>query len=216
MSFIQNVEISWQDFKTLKAGSLSTNTVYYLKNDLQYVPFLVYSVGTPGSPESVYYVNVNRDPSSSGPNAVLSSGAKAHVTIQDITYTANLFGTSGNSISVQYTNDAVTTGQEYVTVSGNAITVHIVSGQSTAQQVLSAVVGWSAYNGLINRSQAAAELLGAVVSGNSGTPQTTQGPTSLASGAAVLTVLADWTNNYLSGATLISSFANAIAEELAA
>jgi hypothetical protein len=216
MSFIQNVEVDWTNFKVLKAGHLSTNIIYYLLTDLQYVAFMVYSVGTPGSPESVYFVNINRDPSSSGPYAALSSGVKAHVTIQDITYTANLYGTAGNSITVQYTNDATSVGQEYVTVSGTAITVHIVSGSSTAQQVLTAVAGWNAYNGQINKSQASAELLSAVISGASGNAQTTQGPTSLASGTAATTVLADWTANYLGSATLATSFANAIADELAA
>lgn len=216
MSFIQNVELSWTDWKTLQAGVRSTDTVYYLQNDLQYVPFIVQADNSQNDPEYIYYTNVNRDPSSvSGPYAALSSGAKASKVIQDITYAANAYGTGGNSITIQYTNDASAVGEEYVTVSGNAIVVHIVSGSSTAQQVLSAVVNWSAYNGLINHSQVAAQLISAIVTGSNGTAQTTQGPTALTGGVNTVTVLSDWETNYKSTATLASSFMNAVAEEIA-
>lgn len=218
MAYIQDIEISWSDFKNLKAGSLASNAIYYLKNDLQYVAFMVYSQGTPGDPVSIYFVNINRDPSSvSGPYAALASGAKANKVIQDITYTANVYGTGGNSISVQYTNTAPAIGQESVTVLGNSITVSIVSGVSTAQQVQVAVNGWSAYSGLSQyNSAASSELISAVVTGNPGNPQTTQGPTDLMNGVNPVTVLADWTTNYLGTSTYATSFANATAEELAA
>lgn len=216
MSFIQNLELSWTDWKTLQAGIRHTDTVFYLQNDLQYVPFLVQSDNSSNDPEYIFYVNVNRDPSSvKGPYAALASGVKASITIQDIKYTANDYGTSGNSITITYVNDAVAIGQEYVTVLGTAITVHIVSGASTAQQVLSAVEAWSAYNGLINKSQASAELVSAVITGSTGNPQTTQGPTSLAGGTAAVTVLSDWETNFKGTATLVGSFMDAVAEDIA-
>jgi hypothetical protein len=217
MAYIQDIEVSWSDFKNLKAGSLTGNPVYYLKNDLQYVPFLVYSQGTPGDPVSIYFSNINRDPSSvSGPYAALSAGVKASAHIQDIVYTATSYGVS--SITVSYVSDASAVGQEYVTVSGNNITVHIVSGSSTAQQVQAAVNGWNAYTGLSQYNSAASSyLVSAVIdAGQEGIPQTTQGPTSLTGGVATVTVLADWTTNYLGTATLATSFANATATELAA
>lgn len=210
MAYYQNVELDWTTWKAVETKLGGTD--YYLQNDLQYVPFVVDVTNT-----FVYYTNVNRDPSASGPHAALAAGAKASAVIQDITFTANAFGTGGNSITIQYTNDATAQGQEYVTVVGNAITVHIVSGVSTAFQVLTAAVNWNAYSGLpINKSAAAAALVSAVVSGNSGHPQTTQGPTSLTGGIATETVLADWTNNYLGSATLVASFANGIGEDVSA
>lgn len=208
MAFIQNIELSYGVWKTLETSpAYSGDTVYYLKTDLQYNPFFVDSLNY-----FVFYTNINRDPSAS---SQLLSGAQAHVTIQDITYTANAVGTAGNSITVTYVNDAPAVGQESVTVVGNAITVHIVSGVSTAQQVVTAVTAWSAYNGLINKSQASAELLSAVVSGSTGKGQTTQGPTSLASGAAPVTVLSDFTSTYLGTATLVGSFMDGFADDLA-
>lgn len=215
MSFIQNVELSWTDWKTLQAGVRSANTVYYLQNDLQYVPFIVQADNSSNDPEYIFYTGVNRDPSASGPHAALSAGAYATVVIQDITYTANLIGTAGNSITVQYVSDATAAGQEFVTVASTAITVHIVTGVSTAQQVLTAVVNWNAYNGLINRSQAAAELVSAIVSGANGHPQVTQAVTPLAGGIASLTVLADWQTNFQSSATLVGCFMDAVAQEIA-
>jgi len=209
MAYYQNIELDWTTWKAVEVKL--AGTTYYLKNDLQYVPFVIDETNT-----ILYYTNVNRDPSASGPYATLASGAKAHAVIQDITYTANLLGTTGNSISIQYTNDAIAVGQEFVTVVGNAITVHIVSGHSTAQQVLTAAIAWSAYNGLINHSQAAAQLVSAIVSGASGHAQTTQGPTSLSGGVASETVLADWTTNFLGSSTVVASFANGIGEDVSA
>jgi hypothetical protein len=215
MAYLQEYEIDWNTFKSVHAAMPSA-TLYYLQNDLQYVPFVIAEGTSPIVGQALYYVNVNRDPSSvSGPYAALASGAKASAIIQDITYTANAYGTGGNSITVQYTNDATAVGKEFVTIAGNAITVHIVSGKSTAQQVVTAVVGWSAYSGLSKYNSAASTaLVSAVVTGSSGNPQTTQGPTSLTGGVAPVTVLSDWTNNYLSGATKVASFSNGVALEI--
>jgi hypothetical protein len=215
MSYLQEIDVDWATFKSVHA-SLSSATLYYLQNDLQYTPFIVEEGTSPIVAQSLYYCVVNRDPSQvNGPYANLASGAKASAVIQDITFTANAFGTGGDSISIQYVNTAPAAGQESVTVSGNAIVVSIVSGVSTAQQVVTAVMGWSAYSGLSQyNSAASAALVSAVVTGSTGNPQTTQGPTSLSGGAAPVTVLSDWESNYKSEATLVTSFSNGVALEL--
>jgi len=217
MAYLQSIEIDWNTFKTLKAGSGLHATLYYLQNDLQYVPFIIApNADTIPDGESIYFANVNRDPSSvSGPYAALTSGAKDSLHLQDITYTANAYGTSG--ITVAYVSDATVVGQEYVTVVGTAITVHIVSGQSTAQQVQAAVNGWNAYTGLSQYNSAASSyLVSAVIdAGKEGNAQTTVGATALAGGAAAVTVLSDWETNYKSSATLVASFAIGIALSVA-
>lgn len=213
MAYLQEIELDWTTFKVVKA-TLSAATVYYLQNDLQWVPFIVEEGTSPIQAQSIYYTNINRDPKSlSGPYAALASGAKASAVIQDITYTATAYGSS--SVTVQYTNDATAQGKEYVTVAGNAITVHIVSGVSTAFQVQTAVANWNAYSGLATyQSAAAAALVSAIVTGNPGNPQTTQGPTSLTGGAAAVTVAYDWQTNYQGTAVLTTSFSNGVGLEL--
>jgi hypothetical protein len=197
-----NIELdypSWLEVRT----DLATTT-YYIAYGYEYIPFVIDTTN-----KIVYSTGVQRyAPASSN---VLLSGTQASATIQDIFYQANAYGTSGNSITVQYVNDAMAVGQEYVTVLGTAITVHIVSGKSTAQQVVTAVVGWSAYNGLINNSQASAELVSAIVSGNPGNSQTTQGPTSLTGGIAVVTTLSDFEANVKGTATQVASIDQGIA-----
>lgn len=207
MAYIQNIELSYDVWKALEqSAAYAGDTVYYLKTDLQYNPFFVDSLNY-----FVFYTNINRDPSST---SQLLSGAQASKVIQDITYTANAVGTAGNSITVQYVNDAPAVGQESVTVSGNAIVVHIVSGASTAQQVVTAVTAWSAYNGRIATSSASSELVSAVVSGSTGKAQVTVGATALLGGTAAVTILADFTANYLSTATLVKSYMDGFADDL--
>lgn len=218
MSYIQNLELSWADWKTLQAGVRSASTVYYLQNDLQYVPFIVQADNSQNDPEYIFYTNVNRDPSSvAGPYANLASGVKASRHLQDITYTAKAYGTGGNSITIAYVSDAVSVGKEYVTVVGNVITVHIVTGQSTAQQVQAAVNSWNAYTGLSSYgSSASSYLVSAVIdAGREGIAQVTVGATALLGGTAAVTVLADWENNFKSTATQIASFMDAVAQEIA-
>jgi hypothetical protein len=213
MSYLQEIELDWTTFKATHT-TLSSATLYYLQNDLQYVPFIVEEGTSPIVAQSIYYVNVNRDPSSvRGPYAALASGTKASVIIQDITYTANAYGSSG--ITITYINDATAAGKEYVTVAGDAITVHIVSGHSTAQQVVTAVMGWNAYSGLSQyNSAASAVLVSAVVTGNSGNSQIAVASTPLAGGVAAVTVLSDWETNYKSSATKVASFSIGVALEL--
>jgi hypothetical protein len=211
MAYLQQIEIDWNTWKTVKA-TLSGATVYYLQNDLQYVPFVIEEGTSPIVAQSMYYVNINRDPSAvKGPAAPLASGAKDSAHIQDIVYTANVYGVSG--VTVEYVNDASAVGKEYVTVVGNAITVHIVSGSSTAQQVQAAVSSWNAYTGLASyNSAASAALVSAVIdAGKEGNPQVTQASTPLAGGAAAVTVLYDWETNYKGSATKVASFSEGVA-----
>lgn len=217
MSYLQSEEIDWNTFKALRAGSGATSHFYYLQNDLQYVPFIIApNSNTFPDGESIYFVNVNRDPSSvGGPYAALTSGVKASAHIQDIVYTATSYGAS--SVTVAYVNDATAVGKEYVTVVGNAITIHIVTGSSTAQQVQAAVNGWNAYTGLSQYNSAASSyLVSAVIdTGKEGNTQSTVGPTALTGGTAAVTVLSDWETTYKSAATLVTSFANGVASQVA-
>jgi hypothetical protein len=214
MAYLQEIELDWTTWKATKT-ILSSATVYYLQNDLQYVPFLVEEGTSPIVAQSLYYVSVNRDPSSvKGPYADLASGAKDTLHLQNIVYTANVYGTSG--VTIAYANDATAVGQEYVTISGTAITVHIVSGQSTAQQVQAAVNGWNAYTGLSQyNSSASSELVSAVIDpGMEGTPQVAVAATPLAGGAPAVTVLSDWETNFKGSATKVDSFSIGVALEL--
>jgi hypothetical protein len=214
MAYLQDVEVDWNTFKVIRT-TLATSTLYYLQNDLQYVPFLIQESTSPMVGQAIYYTSINRDPkSTSGPYAALTSGTMASAVIQGITYTATSYGAS--SVTIQYTNTATAQGKEFVTVSGNAITVHIVSGSSTAQQVYAAVAGWNAYTGLSQyNSAASAYLVSAIITpGQEGVPQPTQGPTALTGGTAAVTVISDWTTNYQPGATQVASFSNGVGLEL--
>ncbi len=214
MAYLQEIELDWNTFKSVKT-KLSASTLYYLQNDLQWVPFVITEGTSPIQAQTLYYTGINRDPKAvSGPYAPLTSGVLASATIQSIVYTATSYGAS--SVTIQYTNTAPGVGQESVTVLGNAIVVHIVSGSSTAQQVYAAVAAWNAYNGNSQfNSQAAAYLVSAVITpGQEGTPQTTQGPTALSGGTAAVTFYTDWTTNFMGSATLVASFSNGVGLEL--
>lgn len=213
MAYLQEIELDWNTWKVVRA-SLPSSTVYYLQNDLQFVPFVISEGTTPIAAQSLYYTGVNLDPkATSGPYAALTSGTLASVVIQGITYTATSYGTS--SVTISYVVDAPAIGQESVTVAGNAITVHIHAG-TIAQQVLAAVAGWNAYNGnLTFNSQASAYLVSAVIlPGMEGLTQTVQASTPLAGGVAAVTVISDWTTNFMPGATLVASFSNGVGLEL--
>lgn len=214
MAYLQEVELDWNTFKTVRA-TLNASTLYYLKNDLQYVPFVITEGTSPMQAQTLYYVGVNRDPKAkSGPYAQLTSGVKASAHIEDIVYTATDYGAS--SVTIEYVNDAPAQGQESVTVDGDAITVHIVDSVSTAQQVWAAVAAWNAYNGNATfNSQAAAYLVSAVIdAGQEGNPQTVQGPTALTGGTNAVTVLSDWETNYLNTGTQVPSFSVGVGLEL--
>lgn len=214
MAYLQEIEIDWKTFKSVKTA-LSSSTLYYLQSDLQWTPFVITEGTSPVQAQTLYYCCINRDPKAvSGPYAPIVSGSKDTATIQSITWTACVYGTSG--VTITYANDAPAVGQESVTVAGTAITVHIVSGQSTAQQVVTAALGWSAYNGNATfNSQAAAYLVSAKITpGQEGTPQTTQATTPLAGGTAAVTNYSDWVNNYMGTGTLVPSFSVGVGLEL--
>lgn len=214
MAYLQDVEVDWNTFKIVKA-TLSPSTVYYLKNDLQYVPFIVQESTSPMVGQAVYYCGVNRDPkAASGPYAALTSGTKASVTMQSsIVYTATAYGAS--SVTIAYVADAPAVGQESVTVAGNAITVHIAIG-TIAQQVYAAIAAWNAYTGNATyNSQAAAYLVSAVMlPGKEGQVQTAQAPAALIGGTNAVTSLSDWETNYMGSATQVASFSVGVGLEL--
>ena len=214
MAYLQEIELDWNTWKIVKTA-LSSATVYYLQNDLQFVPFVISEGTSPIAAQSLYYCGVNRDPKAvSGPYAALTSGTLASAHIQHVVYTATAYGAS--SVTITYVNDAPAVGKESVTVAGNAITVHIVSGSSTAQQVVAAVVAWNAYTGNSQyNSAASAALVSAIIDpGFEGSAQTTQGPTALAGGTAAVTVMSDWTTNFMGSATKVSSFSIGVGLEL--
>lgn len=110
-------------------------------------------------------------------------GAAALLIVQDLTYTADLRGTAGNSITIAYTAGG-TAGSEVVTVTGTAISVQIATGVSTATQVKTAV----------DASVAASALISVAVSGTGSTAQVAAAATPLAGGVASEV---DVTNNTL-------------------
>ena len=101
------------------------------------------------------------------------SGVAALLAVQDLTYTADLRGTAGNSITIAYTAGG-TAGAEVVTVVGTAISVQIESGVSTGTQVKTAV----------DASVAASALISVTVTGTGSNAQVTASVAPLATGAA--------------------------------
>jgi hypothetical protein len=92
--------------------------------DYQYLPFVIDTTG-----KIVYRTGVQRFKPAS--DNVLLSGVKASKAIQDITYTANRYGTSENSITVAYVNTIATatgtaTVVDYTKLTGAVLTVNEV------------------------------------------------------------------------------------------
>jgi hypothetical protein len=73
----------------------------------------------------------------------------ASLAVQQLTYTADTSGNSGNDISITYTTGG-TAGAEVVTVVGNAISVQIQSGVSTRDQIKTKVDASVAASALIS------------------------------------------------------------------
>lgn len=94
---------------------------------------------------------------------------QATVVIQDLTYTADAAGVSGNQISITYTGGG-TAGAEVVTVSGTNISVQIQNAVSTSAQISTAVTASVPAAALVN------------VSAGSAAAQTTQAQTYLEDG----------------------------------
>lgn len=95
----------------------------------------------------------------------------ASLVVQDLTYTAELFGAAGNAITIAYTGGGVA-GAEVVSVVGTAISVQIQNATSTATQIRTAVMA----------SVAAMALVSVVVSGVGANAQNTAAATALAGG----------------------------------
>lgn len=104
------------------------------------------------------------------------SGVAASLVVQDLTYTADVRGTAGNSITIQYIGDG-TAGAETVDVTVNAIVVHMdptaVTG-STATQIKTAV----------DASVPASALISVAVTGVGENVQAVAASTPLAGGVA--------------------------------
>lgn len=97
---------------------------------------------------------------------------EATLVVQDLTYTAETFGSAGNSITIAYTTGG-TAGAEVVSVVGTAISVQIQTAVSTATQIRTAVLA----------SAPATALVSVTVSGTGSNAQTAPtGPTPLAGG----------------------------------
>lgn len=101
------------------------------------------------------------------------SGVAGSLVVQDLTYTADLRGTAGNSITIAYTGGG-TAGAEVVTVNGNAISVQIESGASTATEIKTAV----------DASVAASALISVAITGTGSNAQVTAAAAPLAGGVA--------------------------------
>lgn len=109
----------------------------------------------------------------------VSTAVKASLVVQDLTYTAVLFGTSGNSITIRNLGDG-TAGAETVSVVSNAITIHMEDGVSTATQIRTAVLA----------SAPALALISVAISGTGSNAQTATSATPLASGAGSTSLIA--------------------------
>ena len=116
----------------------------------------------------------------------LPAAVQALKVVQDITYTAVNYGTSGNSITITYTAGA-TAGAEVVTVSGNDISIQIETGVSTATEVKAA----------FDLSAAAVALAAAAITGTGSTAQVAATVVSLATGAGDGADLPDWVSSCL-------------------
>lgn len=132
---------------------------------------------TPGAILSVSAIDKDSVTITSNSNA----GVEASLVVQDITYTARVPGTDGNSITIAYTAGG-TAGSEVVSVTGTAISVQIETAVSTATQVLAKVVA----------SPAAMALVSASISGTAGDAQVAAVAAPLAGGANVVAMDADF------------------------
>jgi hypothetical protein len=102
---------------------------------------------------------------------VTKAAVKASIVIQDLTFTADVAGNAGNSISVVFTSGG-TAGSEGVTVASNKITVQIQVGVSTATQIKAAIDG----------NVGAAAKVDTTISGTGANHQAVQAETFLANG----------------------------------
>lgn len=130
----------------------------------------IYDIGSMGL-ETISFGCVNDVDTPSA--KTFDSGVAGSLVVQDLTYTADLRGTAGNSITIAYTAGG-TAGAEVVTVVGSAISVQIETAVSTATQVKAAVDG----------SAAASALISVAITGTGSNAQVVAAATPLAGGVA--------------------------------
>jgi hypothetical protein len=83
--------------------------------------------------------------------ATTGAAQVASAVIQDLTYNAQVAGSSGNLITINYIGGG-TAGSEVVTVTGTNIVVQIENGVSTAQDIKNAIDGFPAASALVSVS----------------------------------------------------------------
>jgi len=110
-------------------------------------------------------INVTMD------SVTLYAGVSSSLVIQDLTIAADLPGSVGDGVTIEYTSGG-TAGSEVVSQLGLAFTVQIDSGVSTATQIATALNAFPGFT--IN--------LNVTVSGVGSNPQVTQAATNLAGG----------------------------------
>lgn len=104
-------------------------------------------------------------------NVTVYAGVAASLVIQDLTIAADLPGTTGNTVTIEYTAGG-TAGAEVVTNTGVAFSVQIEDGVSTAQNIADALNGYVPFT--IN--------LNVTISGTASNPQNIQSATNLTGG----------------------------------
>lgn len=110
-------------------------------------------------------INVTMD------NVTVYAGVAASRVIQDLTFAADLPGTTANGVTIEYTGGG-TAGAEVVSVVGLTVEVQIESGVSTATQIANALNAFPGFTLNLN----------VTISGTGSNPQTIQGPVNLQNG----------------------------------
>lgn len=110
-------------------------------------------------------INVTMD------NVTVFPGVASSLVIQDLTIAADLPGTVGDGVTIEYVDDG-TGGAETVSQAGLAFTVHIEDGVSTAQNIADALNAFVGFTTNLN----------VTISGTSSNVQTAQAATNLAGG----------------------------------
>lgn len=136
-------------------GTFGTNAYYNGVNVNPTITSARYAAG----------LNVSMD------NVTVYAGVSSSLVIQDLTIAADLPGTTGDGVTIEYTPGG-TAGSEVVSQLGLAFTVQIDSGVSTATQVAAALNAFPGFT--IN--------LNVTISGVGSNPQVTQAATNLAGG----------------------------------
>lgn len=148
-------------------------------------------------------INVSMD------NVTVYPGVAASLVIQDLTIAADLPGTTGNGVTIEYTGGG-TAGAEVVSQLGLAFSVQIEDGVSTAQNIADALNAFLGFTTNLN----------VTISGTASNPQNVQVPTNLTGGedpgtnlAAYLDGNVEITGNLTFGGALSIGKLNAFASQ---